>query len=31
MLKDVELVLIPSTTEQLLWGPEREAVCSKVT
>lgn len=31
MLKDVELVLIPSKTERLLWGPEREAVRSKVT
>lgn len=31
MLKDMELVLIPSKTEQLLWWPEREAVRSKVT
>jgi hypothetical protein len=31
MLKDVERVLIPSKTEQPLWGPEREAARSKVT
>lgn len=31
MLKDVELVLILSKTEQLLCGPEREAVRGKVT